>query len=240
MTVGRFLRSLGYENIAAIKEELGSTIHQISWLVSDRYERITAVESSTNDAGSLGSLSVSLDLELKAIIDTYELARTGRFGTVSDLIAKADRVYVAGFQTVRGVAMDFAQRLEYARPDVRFVDGASGTYSELFADGAEKPLLIVVDVRRYAKQAMLLARKAAQSKIDLVIVTDPVCYWADGLSSHVFRIATDVEMFWESNGPVTTFLALLIDDIIRRLGVVVGDRGKKLQGLQEEFDSYVD
>ncbi|MER8550208.1 MurR/RpiR family transcriptional regulator [Mesorhizobium sp. M1169] len=239
MTVGRFLRSLGYGNLAVLKEELGSTIHQIAWLVGERYERITSAErsKSANDSAA-HDLSGSLDLELKAIISTYELARTARFSQVAEMIGKADRVYVAGFQSVRGLAMDFAQRLEYARPHVRFMEGGSGTYGELFADDAGKPVLIVVDVRRYAKQAMLLARQASQANVDLVIVTDSVCYWAQELTNNVFPVDTDVDMFWESNAPVTTFLGLLVDEVIRRLGPFVKKRGERLQKLQDNFGSF--
>ncbi len=241
MTVGRFLRSLGYEGLAALKEELSSTLHQIAWLVGERYERIAAPEGSSNRRDDLApDLSGSLDLELKAIVSTYEQARTVRFGQVAELVAKADRVYVAGFQTVRGVAMDFAQRLEYARPGIRFMDGASGTYSELFAEKGGKPVLIVVDIRRYAKQAILLAQQASQAQIDLVIVTDSVCYWAHDLTDNVFRITTDVAMFWDSNAPVTSFLNLLVDDVIRRLGPSVGQRIELLQKLQGNFENFAD
>jgi DNA-binding MurR/RpiR family transcriptional regulator len=241
MTVGRFLRSLGYEGLSALKEELSSTVHQIAWLVGERYERITSPERSKSETDSAApDLSTSLDLELKAIVSTYEQARTTRFSHVAEMVAKADRVYVAGFQTVRGVAMDFAQRLEYARPGIRFMDGANGTYSELFAEKGDRPVLIVVDIRRYAKQAMLLARQASQANIDLVIVTDAVCYWAQELTDDVFRIATDVGMFWDSNAPVTTFLNLLVDDVIRRLGLSVRKRIELLQTLQNDFENFAD
>lgn len=241
MTVGRFLRSLGYDNLAALKEELGSTIHQIAWLVGERYERMTSAERSRKEADSAAQdRAASLDLELKAVISAYEQAGTERFGEVAEMVANADRVYVAGFQTVRGLAMDFALRLEYARPNVGFMDGASGTYSELFADETGRPLLIVVDVRRYAKQAMLLARQASQANINLVIITDSVCYWAQELTDDVFRIATDVDMFWESNAPMTTFLGLLVDEVIHRLGPSVRKRSERLQKLQDNFGSFAD
>ncbi|CDM60088.1 MULTISPECIES: MurR/RpiR family transcriptional regulator [Rhizobium] len=241
MTVGRFLRSLGYENLAALKAELGSTIHQIAWLVGERYERMTSADRSRKKADSAAQdRAASLDLELKAVISAYEQAGTERFGEVAEMVAKADRVYVAGFQTVRGLAMDFALRLEYARPNVSFMDGASGTYSELFADETGKPLLIVVDVRRYAKQAMLLARQTSQANVNLVIITDSVCYWAQELTDNLFRVVTDVDMFWESNAPVTTFLGLLVDEVIRRLGPSVKKRSERMQKLQDNFGSFAD
>src|SRR5215211_2082143 len=236
MTVGRFLRALGYEGLAGLKEELSSSLHQIAWLVGERYERIVAPER----AGAGHDLATSLDLELKAIVSAYEQARTPRFGQVAQASAAADRVYVAGFQTVRGVALDFAQRLEYARPGLRFLDGANGTYGELFAEDGGRAFLVIVDIRRYARQAVLLARHAARSKVDMAIVTDSVCYWAHELTENVFQIATDVDLFWDSNAPVTSFLNLLVDDVIRGLGPSVGQRIKALQELQGTFEGFLD
>jgi DNA-binding MurR/RpiR family transcriptional regulator len=241
MTVGRFLRALGYQGLSGLKEELGNSLHEIAWLIGERYERIAGPDrSKAGKDVSDHDLSGSLDLELKAIVSVYEQARTARFAHVSQAIARAERVYVAGFQTVRGVALDFAQRLDYVRPGVHVLDGANGTYSELFAQPNGNPLLIVVDIRRYARQAMLLARHAAQAKIDLAIVTDAVCYWAHDLTDDVFQIATDVDMFWDSNAPLTSFLNLMVEDVIRRLGPSVGERIKHMQGLQGRFESFSD
>jgi DNA-binding MurR/RpiR family transcriptional regulator len=241
MTVGRFLRSMGYEGLAPLKEELSSSLHQIAWLVGERYQRIASPDRATGQADGGGeNLSGSLDLELRAIVSVYEQARTARFAAVAQALADADRVYVTGFQTVRGVAQDFAQRLEYARPGVRFLEGANGTYGELFAEGGRRPVLVVVDIRRYAKQAVLLARQAGRAGIDLAIVTDSVCYWAHELTENVFQIPTDVDLFWDSNAPLSAFLNLLVDNVIRRLGPAVGDRIKRLQALQDTFESFAD
>jgi hypothetical protein len=71
-------------------------------------------------------------------------------------------------------------------------------------------------------------------------VTDSVCYWAHDLTDNVFRITTDVAMFWDSNAPVTSFLNLLVDDVIRRLGPSVGKRIELLQKLQGNFENFAD
>jgi DNA-binding MurR/RpiR family transcriptional regulator len=39
MTVGRFLRGLGYDGVSAVKAELSSTLQQVPWLVGERYDR---------------------------------------------------------------------------------------------------------------------------------------------------------------------------------------------------------
>ena len=241
MTVGRFLRGLGYDGVSAVKAELSSTLQQVPWLVGERYDRAARVATSPRGALAERDLARSLDLELKAVVSAYELARSSRFASLARRMARADAVYVAGFQTVRGIAMDCAQRLEYARPNVRFIDGANGTYAELFAEGdARKKLLVIVEMRRYARQAVLLAREAANRGIHLAAVTDAVCPWAADYADDLFQISTDVGLFWDSNGPLTTFLNLLVDHSIRQLGVEVANRLERLQVLQDEFESFHD
>lgn len=234
MTVGRFLRSLGYGGLTQLKEELNS-LNGVAWLVGERYRR-AAAPSGRNGGRDLAR---SLDLELKAVVTAYELACTPRFSHLAQSIAEADRVYVAGFQTVKGVALDFAQRLEYVRPGVRFLDGTNGTYAELFAESGQC-LLIVVDIRRYARQAALLVREAARCKIKLAAVTDAVCFWAQEHTEDVFPIPTAVDLFWDSNGPVTTFLNLLVDETIHQIGPPVGERLAALQRLQDKFEAFLE
>ncbi len=232
VTVGRFLRSLGYEGLPALKRELGS-LNQVAWLIRDRYERI-----ATRNGKADNGFSQSLDLEMRALIGVYEIARTPRFEQLARRIATADRVFVAGCQTVRGVALDCVQRLEYVRPGVRFLDGLNGTYSELFAEGSGRSVVIVVDIRRYSRQTVLLAREAAQRGLDLAIVTDAVCPWASDCTDQVFPIATEVNLFWDSNGPLTSFLNLLVEAVIRNVGSAFGERIKALEKLQDRFDAF--
>jgi DNA-binding MurR/RpiR family transcriptional regulator len=127
MTVGRFLRTLGYAHFDEIRREVGGDPASASWHVGDRYARFRHDASGPASAGS------SLDREVGALLAAYELASGARWTKLVKRLASVEELYVAGFQTVRGVAMDFAARLEYLRDGVRFVDGANGTYAELFA-----------------------------------------------------------------------------------------------------------
>ena len=240
MTVGRCLRALGYDGLSALKAELSSRFHEVPWLVGERYARL-AGSAGSGPAPAGRDLARSLDLELKALVAAYELARTRRFQALAGRIARAERVFVAGFQTVRGIAMDCAQRLEYARPQVRFLDGANGTYAELFAEGdPRRHLLLVVEMRRYARQALLLAREASTRGVHLAAVTDTVCHWAADYADDLFQIPTDVGLFWDSNAPLTSFLNLLVDETIHQLGPGIGQRVEALQVLQGEFEAFHD
>jgi DNA-binding MurR/RpiR family transcriptional regulator len=153
MTVGRFLRGLGYDGLSAVKAELSSTLQQVPWLVGERYARAARVATSLRGARAERDLARSLDLELKAVVSAYELARSRRFAS--------------------------------------------------------------------------LAREAANRGIHLAAVTDAVCPWAADYADDLFQISTDVGLFWDSNGPLTTFLNLLVDHSIRQpAGEAAGPAGR--------------
>lgn len=236
MTVGRFLRTLGYASFDDLRREVSRAQTSSAWHVGNRYATFTRSRASIN-----ATMASSLDREIGALMAVYGLASGQAWTELVKRVATAQEVYVAGFQTVRGVAMDFAARLEYLRDGVRFVDGANGTYAELFArPGDVNRLLIVVDIRRYARQAQMLAEAAARAAIPLAVVTDAHCHWARSYTADVFHVQTEVGLFWDSNAAITSLLNLLTNEVVARLGKRVGQRAKRLEKLQAQFGAFLD
>lgn len=233
MTVSRCLRSIGYAGLEDVKRELNRSFHQMPWLIGDRYRQFVA-------SGRADKLSGNLDTEIKSLIGVYELARSPEFQRAAKMVATFDRVYVAGFQTVRGVAADFAQRLEYVRDNVRLLTGDNSTYSEAFAATSGKRVLILIDIRRYSKQVRLLAAEAQDRRIPTIVISDATCSWARGFTADVFLVNCDIGTFWDSNAPLTSFLNIFADNVIDLLGAKVGGRIKELTRLQNRFDSFED
>jgi DNA-binding MurR/RpiR family transcriptional regulator len=233
MTVSRCLRSIGYAGLDEVKRELNRSFHQMPWLIGDRYRQFVA-------SGRPDKLSGNLDAEIRSLVGVYELARTPEFRRAAQLVASSDRVFVAGFQTVRGVAADFAQRLEYVRDNVRFLSGDNSTYSEAFAATSGKCVLVLIDIRRYSKQIRLLAAQAAGKGIPTIVVSDATCSWARSFTGHVFLVGCDIGTFWDSNAPLTSLLNVFADKVIDLLGKKVGERIGKLTQLQDRFGSFED
>ena len=234
MTVGRFLRTLGYGSFDELRHEVGSDDAASTWRVGDRYDKFKR-------HGAGGNATASFDREVEALMAAYQLASGERWDQLVKRLAGAQEIHVAGFQTVRGVAMDFAARLEYVREGVRFLDGANGTYSELFARADRNPpCLMLIDIRRYARQAQLLADAAAQSGVPVTIFTDAQCHWARTYTDDVFHVQTDVGLFWDSNAALTSLLNLLVNGVIARRGKRVGKRTEQLEGLQARFRAFLD
>ncbi len=232
MTVSRFLRTIGYPDSNAFKAAMRAEMEAGQIKISDRVSRIR--RDDRDDSRITGNL----ELETRALLSTYEQRSTPAWSKAVEAITCADRVGVSGFQTVGGIASDFAGRLSYLRPEVRFLDGADGTFAEIFGPGFENPCIVLFEMRRYTHLSLLLARSAAKRKVPLVIVCDTHCHWAWEYTDIVFALQTESTLFWDTQIPLVSLGGLLLDDVIAGLGNKVQDRVNALRGLQDEFEAF--
>jgi DNA-binding MurR/RpiR family transcriptional regulator len=234
MTVSRFLRGLGYNGLGELKEHLRTEPDATPLLISDRLARIRKA-SRRGD-----KLWDNFELEMQATLGVYELLAGPLWKRVVETLSTSSNVFVTGFQTISGIASDFAARLDYLRPNVRFLDGRNGTFSELLADGGASPCLTLFEMRRYTKTSLRLAEAAQQSGIPLVIVSDSHCYWARDYTDLVLSVRTQSHLFWDNQAPFLTLNNLLLDAIITKLGDSVEPRLGKLRDLQDKFEAFHD
>jgi hypothetical protein len=151
------------------------------------------------------------------------VAPTGRIQ--SGILAGSSDVFVAGYQTIRGMASDFSARLDYIRPNTSLLDERNGTFSELLAARKKSPCLTLFEMRRYTSLSHELSRAAVDAGIALIIICDNHCYWARDYNENVLRLSTDSHLFWDSQVSFLSLTNLLLDDIVARLGKkVAGSR----------------
>jgi DNA-binding MurR/RpiR family transcriptional regulator len=234
MTVGRFLRSLGYKGLTELKEDLRDNLDRTPLLISDRVDRIR------RNGAKNSALWDNLELEVRSLVGVYELIGTPVWRRVVQRLAGSAQVRVAGFQTVSGIAGDFASRLGYVRAGVGCLDGSDGTFAELFATGTGGTSLMLIEMRRYTKLSHLLAQKSVERGLPLVIICDSHCYWARDYTGDVLVLDTASTLFWDSQAPFVSLFNLLLNDVIAALGDGVAKRTKLLAELQESFDSFRD
>lgn len=227
MTVLRFIRSLGFANLKALKDQLRGRAPGKNPAVDDALDRFRVRHDD------LDHLHESLQLELSATAKAYELVGTERWPRIVELLAEQQTIYVTGFQASKGLAMDFANRLKYARPGVRFAEGAAGTFSEVLESDSGASCLVLVDTIAYARKSLLLARKCKERKIPLVIVTDLFSHWAYEFTDLVLEGHTHVNTFWDSSASLSIILNLLINSTAARLG-------RKAQAQFERMLEYGD
>ncbi|MFM0737611.1 MurR/RpiR family transcriptional regulator [Paraburkholderia xenovorans] len=245
ISVGRFLRSIGYKNLDDLKRELRGT-QERPWLITDRldaFRRTAGQHDATSTDGNPPAepdtaLAHSLQLEIGAIQHVYQLAQTPMFARVAERISNADAVYILGIQSTRGISNAFYSYLEYIRPRVFYSDGMSGSYVDSLNSEFKSPYLIVTDTRAYSTIARRYCEAAARRGLPFALVTDIYCPWARDFDADLLQVKTDVGQFWDSLAPLTCLFNLLISAVVERLGPAIDERVARNRELQNEFDQF--
>jgi DNA-binding MurR/RpiR family transcriptional regulator len=252
ISVGRFLRSVGYQNLDDLKRELRGA-QERPWLITDRLDAFRraggqqtvqpepagqAASEANGSALQHTALAHSLDLELSAIQHVYQLAQSPVFSRVAERISNADAVYILGIQSTRGISNAFYSYLEYIRPRVFYSDGMSGSYVDSLNSEFESPYLIVTDTRAYSTVARRYCEAATRRGLPFALVTDIYCPWAREFDGDLLQVKTDVGQFWDSLAPLTCLFNLLISAIVERLGPSIDERVARNRELQSEFDQF--
>lgn len=207
ITVSRFLRRLGFRGMAELKAEVGSAaalhIH-----AADRYMRLLE--------GELGTL---LKRDADAVLGLGAQIARPEWAEAIAAIDGADEVFVTGFQTVRGLAEDFARRLGIVRGSVRYVSAHDGGLVEWLPSrrrAGEARALVLVDMVPYAREAEIVVQSARRLGYAVVVVTDELNSWAQAHTPYVFHASTKAGAFLESTGPLATLLNLVTHAVAGR------------------------
>jgi DNA-binding MurR/RpiR family transcriptional regulator len=228
--VGRFCRSLGYRHFKDLKADLKEDLGDRPWLIGDRLKEFRDRGRREED-----ELARGLELEIGALLRIYELAQTKEWKRVVKRLASVPQIFVAGFQTERGMAHIFANQLQYLRSGVHLVDLAGGNFSDVLLETPKQCALVMFEGRRYSRLALKLATEARRMKIPITLVTDIYCDWAHDCVDEMFAVPTDFNMFWDSTAQMASLSNLMINAIFKELGPTVEHRMNKVADLYSHF-----
>lgn len=234
MTVTRFVRGLGFDNLRDLKNRLRVSFAGKESDVDDYMARF-----QTRDDDHSVALQESLKLDLEAVVKAYELTTSEIWQEATTALAGAGTIYVVGFQASKGLALDFASRLLWARPNVVFVENTSGTYGEIVLADPRDSLVVLVDTAAYAVRGVKLAGRLKELEIPLVIVTDKFSHWAFSYTRFVFEAHTHVRTFWDSTAGISVVLNLLIDAVATRLGPKARDNFSRMSDMAALLGEFV-
>lgn len=233
-SVGRFCRSIGYKHFKELKADLQGDIGDGPWLIGDRLKDYRLRARRGND-----ELARGLDKEIAALVRNYEIARTKEWKRAVKRLAHVPEIFVAGFQTERGLAQYLVNQLHYLRPGVQLVDLAAGNFSEVLLSHPGKINVIILEMRRYSRLSHALAAEARKAGIATTLITDSYCDWAHDLVDEHFQVETDLNQFWDSSACTASLIALLINGIFNELGPQVELRMNKVSALYGQFTGHV-
>lgn len=231
-TVGRFCRSLGYAHFKELKEDLRDSVTDRPWLAGERLKEF-------RQRGLKGdALARSLDLEIAALLKIYETAKTVEWERATKRLASVPQIFVAGFQTERGMAQYFASQMQYLRPGVHMADVAGGNFSEILLAAPRSTALVLFEARRYSQLALLLAQEARQAQIPITLITDAFCDWGRELADEMFVVPTEFGMFWDSTAQMASLGNLLINGVFNELDTSVEERMNRVAALHGKFIGF--
>lgn len=233
VTVGRFCRMLGFRHFRELKEQLRASAN-LPWLQGADFQQFLSVFSDSDTRRK------TLEREIELTVAVYERSQNKIWQDAVAAIARAERIQIVGFQTERGIAAMLAHNLQYVRPGVELIDGSSGHFADVLLDEPDNRCLIMIDIRRYSSQSRLLAEKAHDAGLPMVILTDTLCDWAPRLTSHVLTADSDGALFWQSSMPMVALVNLLVNDVVGQGGGRdVEHRLERVSKLYDEFTGYV-
>lgn len=227
MTVGRFLRNLGYDGLNELKEELRG---DSPWL---------QLYQNPDVAGDPATMSESLKAEIRGITTAHALTRTVEWKAVVKLLVDADRISVASFHQGRFLGLGFASLMQHVKPRTRFDEGLDGAYTDLLLDSNGKSCALLIDFRRYSRHFRILAEECVARGIPLAIITDSQCYWARQLTDNVLMLPAEMERPWHNFTAATSLLSLLIGAVTRAQGDMF-DRIGDITQLRQKLVGYVE
>lgn len=234
ITVGRYLRKLGFRNLEDAKaslRELPSVPYQ-PWGMNERLDSWQQQQRLPDRARQ------SLSLEIDAITHIYQLAQSETFLRIAQQLAHAEAVYVLGIQSTRGIANAFFSHLEYLRPKVSYSEGLSGSWVESLNSGFARPYVVITDTRAYSAAARQYCRVASERRIPLALITDVWCPWARDYAIDLLQVKTDTGHFWDSLAPVSCLFNLLLSGVVDQLGDTLAERLRTNRQLQQEFGQF--
>lgn len=233
-SVGRFCRAIGYRHFKALKADLQGDIGARPWLIGDRLKDYQARSRKGDD-----ELARGLEMEIAALVGNYELAHTKEWKRAVKRLAQVPQIFVAGFQTERGLAQYLVNQLQYLRPGVHLADLSGGNFAEVLLNNPRQVNLVLIEARRYSRLARRLAVEARAAKVTTTLITDSYCDWAHELVDEVFVVQTNLNQFWESTAPMASLIALLINSVFSELGPAVEARMNEVSALYSRFTGIV-
>lgn len=209
ITVSRFLNKLGLRGMRALKAQLKIVPPESATESAERFMRLL----SSND-------SAMIEAEARAIRKISSQVARVEWQEMAECLFEADRIFVTGFQTVRGLAEDFAKRLGVVRDAVRFLSVHEGGLVEWAPPAASidgtRNVFVLVDIMPYAREAEKACRIARERGFQVVVFSDEFNNWAYSFTNLVFHAESKTGPFLNSTASLNSILNLAVHAVAER------------------------
>ncbi|MEP4197070.1 MAG: MurR/RpiR family transcriptional regulator [Aliishimia sp.] len=209
ITVSRFLNKLGLRGMRALKEELKISSSETASQSDERFIRLLS-----------GSDSAMIEAEARAIRKLSSQVARREWTDMTSCLCEADRIFITGFQTVRGMAEDFAKRMGVVRDAVRFISVQDSGLVEWTPPAASiegtRNVFVLVDIMPYAREAEKACKIARALGFKVVVFSDESNNWAYSHTDLVFHAVSKTGPFLESTSSLNSVLNLAVHAVAER------------------------
>jgi len=230
ITVSRFLKRAGYKGISALKEEV-------------KREKMNQEYVSDNNGPADSFYRKHMNNDIQAMMTLYEQFDSGTWQGIVGCVSAAQKVYVTGFQSIRGTAEDVARRLSFARDNVQYLSPHDGMLAEWLGIGTNPSInkqydvLIVLDIVPYSAESKRLCNEAKRHNIEVVIISDEFCYWAQEYTPHIFYTKSKSGLFLENTWGIVIGCNMLVHCVAER-NTVSSQRVKRWYNMAKNMNLF--
>lgn len=233
VTLVRLARALGFAEWQELRRPFVERLKPAAAPFSARAEDLVKRRSPA------ALVHESLAAHAANLAATESLNTPGDVAAAAALLARARRVYVAGFRSCHALAASFVYVYRLFRPDVVLVGGAAlGLEHELRAlGGGDAVLLLGFDP--YSRESALVAEAAQRAGARRIAVTDsdvsPLALGAD----RVLRFAHAGPSFFPSIAAASALLEALLAVLLARGGKPALQRLRAAERELETLGAYL-
>ncbi|MEP1767581.1 MAG: MurR/RpiR family transcriptional regulator [Sulfitobacter sp.] len=231
ITVSRLLRKLGYKGLRDFKLRLVSVDPEGYVHSEERLARLLSIPESAR-----------IEAESRAIQKLSSQLTRPEWQEMINCVFNAERIFVTGFQTVRGMAEDFTRRLGIVRDGVRFISVRESGLAEWAPPASSientRNVLILVDILLYAKEAEITCAIARRMGFDVVVLSDEFNNWAYEHTDFVFHAESKTGLFLESTAALNSLLNFIVHSVAERSPVQSRERIDNWYALTKELGMF--
>ncbi|WP_298434804.1 MurR/RpiR family transcriptional regulator [uncultured Jannaschia sp.] len=195
-TTARFFRTLGYGDFEEAKTQAREERNR-----SEPFAYEAHVATGSPSGRTIGA---HMQLEIDNLTRTFEELRPDLLSEAVELIARAPRVWLAGFGAEEGIALAARQVLARLRPDVRVVGGDPAGWTEALSMAGPEDAMLLLSLPPRPRGLATLAGHARTTRINIITLSD---HAFAARARRFSRIVIPCHM--ASHGAIPTHTALL-------------------------------
>ena len=151
---------------------------------------------------------------------------------VQKLVNPRGKVFLIGGRFTDPVARYMAAHLAIIRPNVFHLAGQESNWRDRLIDMGRGDVLMIFDIRRYQDSLLLLARKAHERGVSIILFTDQWLSPIARFAKQVIAGRTAVPSAWDSSAALFVVAEALIGEATRRLENESASRIKQMEELR--------